>query len=363
MKTTDNSKQVFFDMQEHPERYAEQQIEAMMADIDQQPDVEAAWTEFEARQLGDSQANHHPRHLRLFRAAAVFVGMLVATYGLLVATNILSNPFSSNKVMLAVETTPPPHVQPAAMPDTSDAGPFIIEEQRPMLAKAVTSKDETPSQMLRVRGLGGSSGEPLIMVNGKPLPAGGLDALNTDDIDSIRVLKDSESVKPYMASYGERVRNGVVLITLKPDRERRYAWLDEASDAGAKVFSVVEVMPQFPGGQDSLKAFIASNVVCPEPVLREGVNGRVVISFVVQKDGLLRDFKAIRCMLKDSLGNACKDSVLIGLCETEALRVSRLMPRWKPGTMMGNPVDVKYNIPFRFNLPEPVPRQGGVRIR
>ena len=176
------------------------------------------------------------------------------------------------------------------------------------------------------------------------------------------MLKDSESVKPYMASYGERVRNGVVLITLKPDRDRRYAWLNEASDAGAKVFSVVEEMPQFPGGQDSLKAFIASNVVCPESVLREGVNGRVVISFVVQKDGLLRDFKA-RCMLKDSLGNACTDSVLIGLCEAEALRVSRLMPRWKPGTMKGNPVDMKYNIPFRFNLPESVPRQGGVWIR
>ena len=146
---------------------------------------------------------------------------------------------------------------------------------------------------------------------------------------------------------------------IQKEKEMHEAEKREASDVGTKVFSVVEVMPQFPGGQDSLKAFIASNVVCPEPVLREGVNGRVVISFVVQKDGLLRDFKAIRCMLKDSLGNACKDSVFIGLCEAEALRVSRLMPRWKPGTMMGNPVDVKYNIPFRFNLPEPVPRQGG----
>jgi periplasmic protein TonB len=103
-----------------------------------------------------------------------------------------------------------------------------------------------------------------------------------------------------------------------------------------KVFTVVEEMPNFPGGEEKLFEYLQKNIKYP-PVAREnGIQGRVYVTFVVDKDGKIKDAKVLR-----GIG---------GGCDEEALRVVRGMPEWKPGKQNGRSVQVQYNLPVNFTL-------------
>lgn len=108
------------------------------------------------------------------------------------------------------------------------------------------------------------------------------------------------------------------------------------------VFEVVENMPEFPdGGMPGLMKYLSTNIRYPEAAHKAGTQGRVTVQFVVGKDG--------------SIGNV---SILRGVdpaLDAEAIRVISGMPKWKPGTQKGEPVNVKYTVPVMFRLtPEPV---------
>lgn len=120
---------------------------------------------------------------------------------------------------------------------------------------------------------------------------------------------------------------------------------------------IQEKMPRFPGGDKALEKFIKENLHCPEEVLKAGVHGRVVASFCVEKDGSISEPKIVGNILKDKSDSLCTDSVLIKLCEQEALRVVKMMPRWEPGEQNGIPVRVKYNVPFTFNKNATKPKE------
>jgi hypothetical protein len=79
------------------------------------------------------------------------------------------------------------------------------------------------------------------------------------------------------------------------------------------------------------------------------MQARVLINFLVTEDGTPQDFRVFRTRLLDSEGNPCADPAVIKLCEEEALRVSRLMPKWTPGSFFGKPKAYKYIIPIKFN--------------
>lgn len=98
-----------------------------------------------------------------------------------------------------------------------------------------------------------------------------------------------------------------------------------------------ETMPQYPGGTQALLDFIRKNVRYPREMMDCCVQGRVIVSFTVTKSGHCKHFKVMRPL----------DPRL----DREALRVLRKMPRWKPGTLNGRPVNVKYVVPVRFPLP------------
>jgi TonB family protein len=97
-----------------------------------------------------------------------------------------------------------------------------------------------------------------------------------------------------------------------------------------QVYNIVEKMPEYPGGVTEMMAFISENLRQPE----EGIQGRVVLTFVVGKDGKLRDVTAVR-------------SVHPAL-DAEAIRLVNAMPAWKPGEMNGQAVNCKYTIPIHF---------------
>ena len=103
-----------------------------------------------------------------------------------------------------------------------------------------------------------------------------------------------------------------------------------------KVFDVVEQMPSFPGGPSALMEWLSNNVKYPVVAQENGVQGRVVVSFVVERDGSITDVKVVRGV----------DPSL----DKEASRVVRAMPRWIPGMQNGSAVRVKYNVPVAFRL-------------
>lgn len=111
---------------------------------------------------------------------------------------------------------------------------------------------------------------------------------------------------------------------------------EEKKEVANKVFDVVEQMPSFPGGNEALMKFLSDNVKYPVVAQENGVQGRVVVSFVVEKDGSITDVKVVRSV----------DPSL----DKEAARVVKSMPRWIPGKQNGAAVRVKYNVPVSFRL-------------
>ena len=103
-----------------------------------------------------------------------------------------------------------------------------------------------------------------------------------------------------------------------------------------EVFQVVEDMPEFPGGMEALLAYLGKNIKYPSIAQENNIQGRVIVEFVVNKDGSIVEPKVIRS--------------LDASCDKEALRVIKTMPKWKPGKQRGKPVRVKYTVPVMFRL-------------
>ena len=125
-----------------------------------------------------------------------------------------------------------------------------------------------------------------------------------------------------------------------------------STDPSDLVFTVVEVMPEFPGGQGALLQFLAKSIKYPVIAQQNDIQGRVTCSFVVGKDGVIRNIEVIRGV----------DPSL----DLEATRVISMMPKWKPGMQKGKEVSVKYTVPVTFRLqgkednkPTPLPAGEG----
>lgn len=103
-----------------------------------------------------------------------------------------------------------------------------------------------------------------------------------------------------------------------------------------EIFTVVEQMPDFPGGVEELYRFLGKNMKYPAMAKDAGIKGRVYVNFVVYEDGSIKDVKVLR-----GIG---------GGCDEEAVRVVKSMPKWKAGKQRGKAVRVSYNLPINFTL-------------
>ena len=104
------------------------------------------------------------------------------------------------------------------------------------------------------------------------------------------------------------------------------------------VFEVVEQMPEFPGGYKEMMKYIEQNMRYPEEAKKAGTQGRVVVQFLVNKNGAISDVSVLHSVDR--------------LLDAEAVRLVRSMPKWKPGMQKGKAVTVKYTIPMMFRLTE-----------
>jgi protein TonB len=105
------------------------------------------------------------------------------------------------------------------------------------------------------------------------------------------------------------------------------------------VFTYVEIMPKFPGGQDSMNRFIQRNLQYPDLARDNNIQGTVYACFVVEKDGKVDEVKILRSMIPPCIA-----------CDSEVIRVIKKMPKWKPGAQQGKPVRVQFNLPVKFSL-------------
>ena len=255
---------------------------------------------------------------------------------------------------------------------------------------------------------------PLVLVNGVEinLPAD-LKTLNDetiakalnikeDDVESITVLKDAAAT----TLYGERGKNGVIEIKVKSAFLNKLPGIQQNEDGsysinGRKVqkilvngkeyfkalsdgqeklaiedaeiptiqnaihddpiFEVVEEPAQYPGGQGALMQYLAQNIRYPKISAENGVQGRVVVQFVIEKDGSLSNFKVVKDakpvsdgITVNAQGTTAEGNDIpkeaYGALNIEALRVLRGMPNWTPAKQRGQVVRLKYTIPVTFRL-------------
>lgn len=157
--------------------------------------------------------------------------------------------------------------------------------------------------------------------------------------------------KPIKIYYGSREELGITtpppppapditageeLVIIEDEVETESIEIEE-DDSDDAIYKVVEKMPEFPGGSQAMFKYLAENIQYPAIAKENNIQGRVVCSFTVNKDGSLSNIEVVL-----SGGDASLDK--------EAVRVIKSMPKWKPGMQLGKPVRVQYTIPVKFQL-------------
>ena len=112
--------------------------------------------------------------------------------------------------------------------------------------------------------------------------------------------------------------------------------IGNAQNTGSEIFTEIDEMPEFPGGQAKLMNWLAVNIRYPDAAQQNGVQGRVTVRFVVEKDGSLSGVRILKGVDKD--------------LDAEAIRVVKRMPRWQPGRKNGEPVRSEFSLPVTFKL-------------
>ncbi|MBR5062130.1 MAG: energy transducer TonB [Prevotella sp.] len=185
--------------------------------------------------------------------------------------------------------------------------------------------------------------EPLLVLNGKVATMEQVKALDQSTIDHVNVMKNEEALKIYAKHFNADTSNGIVFINtkeyVKNGGSKELASIrvvTEKPQGGGKIFDVVEQMPEFPGGMDEMMKYLSMNVRYPEAAKKAGLQGRVVVQFIVEADGSISNAKVVRSVSEE--------------LDAEAVRVIEKMPKWKPGMQNGKAVRVRYSIPIAFRL-------------
>jgi len=184
-------------------------------------------------------------------------------------------------------------------------------------------KNDSGSITLKMKD--GSNAQPVFVLDGKVVKE--IDDLDPETIDNISVIKNSDD--PVVQKY--KATHGVILITTKKEADR-------ASKKEKEVFYVVEEMPTFNGGDPApeFRKYIAQNLRYPQVAAKNGIDGRVIVQFMVNSTGQVEDAVVVRSV----------DPAL----DKEALRVVMSSSDWTPGKQRGKAVNVLFTFPINFVL-------------
>lgn len=200
---------------------------------------------------------------------------------------------------------------------------------------------------------------PSIILDGKLLPPGSqaVDKIAPNDVEQVTVVKERNKTE----LFGIRDNNGLLIIITKakknsPENAEIYKKISkfnlnkkpvvvdglgkkpsrDSIPNGTFDFVSIEKQPEFPGGLSSFYQYLNRNIKYPKEDWKNKIQGKVFVSFVVEKDGQLTNVKLMRGVSKQ--------------IDAEALRVISASPKWNPGIQFGVPVRVKYNINVNFTL-------------
>ncbi len=158
------------------------------------------------------------------------------------------------------------------------------------------------------------------------------------EVEVLNVVEDD--VKTESIEFSAEDNNTVVeIVEVKEEVKEEVKVEEDKRDEVEEnvVFKVVETMPSFPGGDAALMKYISDNVRYPAIAQENGIQGRAICQFTVEKDGSISDIQIVR-----SAGDETLDK--------EAKRVIKSMPKWSPGKQRGKAVRVSYTIPINFRL-------------
>ncbi len=161
------------------------------------------------------------------------------------------------------------------------------------------------------------------------------------DAEALRVVRSMPNWTPGKQR-GKEVRVRFTLpVTFRLDggTESKSAEIKQVAKVptqGDEIFNVVEHQPEYPGGMGELMKFIQRNIRYPKEAQDQGKQGRVIVVFVVEKDGSITDAEVLKPV----------DPLL----DAEALRIVNMMPKWTPGKQRGKEVRVRFTIPVTFRL-------------
>ena len=176
-----------------------------------------------------------------------------------------------------------------------------------------------------------------------------------DELEDIIIQTQEETPPPPPEPEVPEVTTELVIVENDAEIENELGVLDVGDDANKEqetfvpvqieeeqeveeeeIFAVVEEVPTFVGGEDALYKFLGESIKYPAAALDNGIEGRVYVRFVVEKDGSVSNVRVLR-----DIG---------GGCGAEAMRVVKSMPKWKPGKQQGRAVRAEFNLPVNFTL-------------
>ena len=182
--------------------------------------------------------------------------------------------------------------------------------------------------------LGDETGQPLI--GASVVVKGGKERTITDKKGAFSLEVPANAI--LRCSYQGRESQEVLAADMTNNTHLSLS--SKSREMNEQVFTVVEKMPSFPGGDAELLKYIATNIKYPKESQDNGEQGRVICSFIVGRDGSVNNPEVLRGVTP--------------LLNEEAVRVINTMPRWNPGMQRGKAVAVKYTVPITFRLKSPV---------
>lgn len=213
------------------------------------------------------------------------------------------------------------------------------DDQQDRTLRAVYDKDDRSLVILDANEW---AGKPLVICEGKKIDD--MNSIDPSTILQVSVFKSTDNlpsdVKQLADKYSDDAKNGIVVIYVKDGKykpaEIKTSDMKVKQNGSSDVFTAVEQEPEFPGGTQALMEFIRTNLRYPEPCFKDSIEGRVTLSFVVERDGSVTEITKMRSPNEE--------------LTKEAIRVVSAMPKWIPGKQRGKAVRVRYVLPVTFRL-------------
>ena len=334
MKPSDDKKTRFLDMQQHPENYTDEQLEAMMAELDQPVDAEAAWEEFCKKNIAtDTPAEpptKSPKHsvLRWWWTAAAVIAIAFGVWA------FMSSPGKVSDRQLAEHIGE--EVEKVNGKEVVDDKPQSIME----IAENAKQNDIVAEEKLLAQHIERSNGKPTI----KPADN---DAGHTAQDGTRKELAEDASTEEEVIILTDPPIN---IITGGQDNmvadglsstETASGSFGSSSSAsvnygGDHIYTGPEQMPSFPGGDEALYQWVNEHIQYPDVCKEQGIQGRVMVQLVIGKDGSIESAQATRSP-HEALSK-------------EAIRLVKSMPKWVPGRHGGRIVRSYFYLPIAFRI-------------